>query len=80
MNEKITSMLFGESENCGFWSKKGTGTELECRAVRDHPCEGLQLVQSGWCTQCEWESGEKGKKETGPRRLRTPIHSLEHIL
>ena len=73
-------MLFGESENCGFWSKKGTGTELECRAVRDHPCEGLQLVQSGWCTQCEWESGEKGKKETGPQRLRTPIHSLEHIL
>lgn len=37
MNEKITSMLFGESENCGFWSKNGTGTELECRAVRDHP-------------------------------------------
>jgi len=28
-------MLFGESENWGFWSKNGTGTELECRAVRE---------------------------------------------
>lgn len=29
MSEKIISTLIGESENYGFWSKNGTGTDLE---------------------------------------------------